>query len=309
VSELNKEGVHRKERAGRMIVACIPAYNEEKNIAKVIVETMEYVDKVIVCDDGSRDLTAKIAEKLGATVIRHEKNLGYGAALSTLFKKARDVGADIVVTIDADGQHDPRNIPKLVEPIINGEADLVIGSRFLKDRSSIPLYRKVGIKIITALTKTMSYQDITDAQSGYRAYSRKAIQMITLGEYGMGASTEILIQAKERNFKVKEVPIKISYGKASRQNPLYHGFDVVLSTLKHMSLRHPLLSYGLPGFLALVVATIFWIWTLQLFAAKGQVVTNVALIAIGATIVGLIFLTTAMILWVLVSLIRESKKM
>ncbi len=308
MSELDRKPVDEKKGDERIIVACIPAYNEEKNIAKVIVQAMEYVDIVIVCDDGSRDLTAKIAEKLGALVVKHEKNMGYGAALATLFKKARDIGADVVVTIDADCQHNPHSIPKLVEPIINGEADLVIGSRFLESSGSTPPYRKLGIKIITALTKRASYQGITDAQSGFRAYSKRAIHMLTLGEYGMGASTEILIQAKERNFRIKEVPIDVNYGGVPKRNPIYHGFDVVLSTIKQMSIRHPLLFYGVPGFVAFVVAATFWMWTLRLFAVKGQVVTNVALIALGATIVGLIFLTTAMILWVLVTLLRGFKR-
>jgi len=307
VSELDKKPTNRKKGANTLVVACIPAYNEEENIAKVIVETMEYVDKIVVCDNGSSDLTAKIAEKLGALVVKHKKNMGYGAALATLFEKARDIGADVVVTIDADYQHDPRDIPKLIEPIINKEADLVIGSRFLEESNSIPLYRRFGIKIITALTKRASYRGITDAQSGFRAYSKRAIQMLTPGEYGMGVSTEILIQAKERGFRIKEVPIKVSYSKASKRNPLYHGLIVVTSTIKQISIRHPLLSYGVPGFVALVVAAVFWIWTLRLFAVRGRVVTNVALIAIGATMVGLILLTTAMILWVLISLLRRSK--
>ena len=292
------------------IIACIPAFKEEASIAKVIVKALRHVDKVIVCDDGSPDMTAEIAERLGAEVIRHERNMGYGAALASLFKRAREMDADVMVTLDGDGQHDPDDIPRLVEPILNGEADMVIGSRFLSEAlREIPKNRRKGIEFITRLTKRSSYRDMTDAQSGFRAYSRKAIQLITPTEYGMGASTEILLKAKEKGLKIKEIPIKINYAveKPSTHNPIYHGLDVVLSTIKHLSIRHPLLFYGVPGLIALLVAMAFWIWTFQIFAATRQVVTNIALAAIGATLFGLMLLTTAVILWVLVSLIRETK--
>ena len=289
-------------------IACIPAFKEEASIAKVIVKALRHVDKVIVCDDGSPDMTAEIAERLGAEVIRHERNMGYGAALASLFKRAREMDVDVMVTLDGDGQHDPDDIPRLVDPVLNGEADMVIGSRFLSEAlREIPKNRRKGIEFITRLTKRHSYRDMTDAQSGFRAYSRKAIQLITPTEYGMGASTEILLKAKEKGLKIKEIPIKINYDveKPSTHNPLYHGLDVVLSTVKHLSMRHPLLFYGVPGLIALLVAMAFWIWTFQIFAATRQVVTNIALAAIGATLFGLMLLTTAVILWVLVSVIRE----
>ena len=290
------------------IVACIPAYREEDYIAKVIVKTMKHVDKVIVCDDGSTDMTAEIAVGLGAEVIKHDRNMGYGASLRSLFGKARELGADVMVTLDADGQHDPDAVPLLVQPILDGEADVVVGSRFLdrKSEAGIPGYRRNGIKLITDVAKAASYSNITDAQSGYRAYSRKAISLIDPAEQGMGASTEILLKAKEHNLSLAEVPVVIKYDKdSSTQNPFVHGLDVVLSTVKYLSMRRPLLSFGVPGFAALVVSGVFWAWTLQSFAETGEIITNVTLIAIATTIVGLMLLTTALLLWVLVSLIRE----
>ncbi|MGC8935697.1 MAG: glycosyltransferase family 2 protein, partial [Thermoproteota archaeon] len=153
------------------------------------------------------------------------------------------------------------------------------------------------------------YKEITDAQSGFRAYSRKAIHLIVPTEQGMGASTEILLKAKEKSLRIKEVPIKINYRveKPSTHNPILHGVDVVLGTIKYMSINRPILFYGIPGATALLVAMFFWIWTLQTFAATRQVITNVTLVAIGATLVGLILFTTSVILWVLVSVIREIK--
>ncbi len=292
------------------IIAAVPALNAEKTIAKVVIKSMRQVDRVIVCDDGSRDMTGEIAERLGAEVIRHEWNMGYGEALASLFRRAREIGPDAMVTLDADMQHNPEDIPRLVKPILDGEADIVVGSRFLGEGDKeIPKGRMFGIKAITKLANAASYKELTDAQSGFRAYSRKAIELITPTEQGMGASTEILLKAKEKGLRIMEVPIKINYDveKPSTHNPLYHGLDVILSTVKHMSMRHPLLFYGVPGVIALLTAIAFWVWTFQIFAATRQVVTNIALVAIGATIVGLMLLTTAVILWVLVSVLREAK--
>lgn len=292
-----------------LIVALIPAYNEEKTIAKVILKTRKYVDKIIVCDDGSKDMTRQIAEALGATVVEHEKNRGYGAALANLFEKAREIGADIAITIDADDQHNPDDIPKLVKPILDGKADIVIGSRFLYSKAeNIPAYRRLGIKAITALSRRMAYNDITDAQSGFRAYSKKALQLIHPTEADMGASIEILLQAREHNLTIKEVPTTVKYTKeSSTHNPIYHGITVVLSIVKHMSIRHPLMFYGIPGALSLVAALAFWIWTFHTFATTRQIVTSIALMAIGATTIGLMLSTTAMILWVLVTLLKENR--
>lgn len=291
-------------------IACIPAYNEERTIATVVLRTMKHVDRVLVCDDGSSDMTSEIAERLGADVIRHDRNLGYGAALATLFRRAYELGVDVVVTLDADLQHNPEDIPRLLKPVLDGEADIVVGSRFMDERGSgVPRGRMLGIKLITRLANTASYMGLTDAQSGFRAYSRRALEHIKPTEHGMGASTELLLKAKEKGLRIKEIPIKVDYKveNPSTQNPIYHGLDVLLSTIKHLSIRHPLLFYGLPGTLALILAVIFYAWALQIYTSTRQLVTNITLIAIGATIIGLTLLTTAIILWTLVSLIREVK--
>ena len=113
-----------------LVVVGIPAYNEEKTIARVVLEAQKYADVVVVCDDGSADLTKQIAERLGADVVRHEQNSGYGAAIQTLFKRAKELRADVLVTLDGDGQHDPEEIPQLITPILTGNAEVVLGSRF-----------------------------------------------------------------------------------------------------------------------------------------------------------------------------------
>jgi glycosyltransferase involved in cell wall biosynthesis len=288
------------------VVACVPAFNEERSIAGVVVQAKRYVDRVVVCDDGSVDLTGAIAEGLGAVVIRHERNMGYGASLRSLFREALGLKADYVVTLDSDGQHDPAEIPRLVERLRAGDVDVVIGSRFLDGGGSeAPGWRKAGINVITGLVANGGVK-VTDSQSGFRAYNRGALESLTLTEEGMGLSTEILLKAARNGLKVAEVPIHVKYDDgSSTHNPVTHGLGVLLTTLKHLSINRPLLFYGIPGITALSFALIFWVWTLQIFAATREISTNVALIALGATTVGLMLMTTSIILWVVTSVVRE----
>jgi len=288
------------------IVACIPAYNEEKTIAKVILKARKYVDKVIVCDDGSTDMTAEIAEALGAEVIRHERNMGYGAAIRSLFEKAREENPDVMITLDADGQHNPDDIPKLIKPIVDQEADIVIGSRFLTREAEIPTYRKIGIKVINWIMRAKA-KKISDTQSGYRAYSKRALQLIKPAEMGMGVSTEILLKAEQNNLKIKEIPIKIIYKveHPSTINPLTHALDVIFSTIKQLSIRHPLIFYGIPGIISLLVALGAGLMLIHLFNATRYFSLPLAIITVGFGIAGAILCSTAIILWILVSLVRE----
>ncbi|GAG68104.1 unnamed protein product, partial [marine sediment metagenome] len=287
------------------VVACIPAYKEEDYIGDVVSKAMKFVDRVLVCDDGSGDDTGSIAKDLGAHVILHDQNLGYGAALQSLFEEARNLKANFIITLDGDGQHDPEEIPLLLDRLMMGDVDIVIGSRFVDCGSSeAPKWRERGIKVITGLVKNNGLH-LTDAQSGFRAYNRNAIESLIITEDGMGASTEILLKAEDNGLRVAEVPVNISYHEnSSTENPVLHGFDVLLTTVKHLSMRRPLVFYGLPGFLALCVSAIFWVIGIRIFTLSGTISTNVALIALSTTIVGLILMTTAIILWTLISVIR-----
>lgn len=290
-----------------MIVAVIPAYNEEATIAKVILQTRPYVNQIIVCDDGSEDMTYDIAEALGVTVLRHARNMGKGSALRTLFNTARSVGADIVVTIDADGQHDPNEIPKLTKALQARRADIVVGSRFMKEmkgKTKVPRRRAIGNKMLNAITD----RHIADTQSGFRAYSRVALRCLVPTEMGIGVDSELIMKAEEKKLRMVEVPITVRYDVPypSKQGSVSQAGGVALSVIKRLSIRRPLSFYGIPGVVALSISLIFWIWTIQNFAATRQVITNVTLIAIGATMVGLMLLTTAVILWVLVSVVRET---
>ena len=249
------------------IVIGIPAFNEERNIASVITKLEKIDGKIIVCDDGSNDLTGRIAEKMGAIVITHPKNLGYGAAIKSIFTKFNELDADILVTFDADGQHRVEDIDVVIKPIIKNESEIVIGSRFLgSDSANVPAYRKIGIKTITNLTNISSNTKLTDSQSGFRAYHKRVIPQIIPSEYGMGVSTEILIKANKKGFKISEVPIRILYGEdTSTHNPISHGVSVVLSTMKFVSIEHPLKFYGIPGIILSIIGLFFVGWTIQYF--------------------------------------------
>ena len=284
----------------------IPAFNEEKNIAKIITNLKKITDSIIVCDDGSSDMTSQIAEGLGATVIKHEKNKGYGAAINSIFKKCNEDGADVLVTFDADGQHRVEDLEHLLEPIIENQSDIVIGSRFLDEKSNVPNYRKVGIKIITQVTNASIKQKLTDSQSGLRAYNKKVLQSINPSDIGMGISTEILIKASSRGFKITEVPIKILYGgNTSTHNPVSHGTSVLISTIKFTSIEHPLKFYGIPPIVFLVIGSIFSYYTVSYYAEIGRLNPNLALIAIGMILVGIVLLISAILLFSLVSVVRE----
>lgn len=289
-----------------MILVGIPAYNEETSIAKVIVLTRQFADKIVVCDDGSKDLTSKIAENLGAEIIVHERNLGYGAALRELFDKARETDADVLVTLDADGQHDPAFIPQLVSAIQAG-ADLAIGSRLVGLVSFTgSARRKLGVRMISKATDISTDQRIRDSQSGFRAYGKRAIAELRPTEMGMGASVEILVKSAQIGLRVTEVPVEVSNTtRGSRMNSLMQGADVLASLVKHTSMRRPLLFYGGIGVCMILVGFLFGLWTLLLYAQEGRVVTNLAMLSLMTTLLGTFSLFTGIILFTVISAIRE----
>ena len=285
----------------------IPAFNEEKNIAAIITKLADITDTIIVCNDGSSDLTSDIAEKMGAFVINHEKNLGYGAAIRSIFLKAKKLNGDILVTFDADGQHRIEDIEKVTKPIIDQEVDLVIGSRFLDEsEKEVPRYRKVGIKVITKITNASIKKQLTDSQSGFRAYSKKVLNELNPSELGMGISTEILIKASNKNFRITEVPIKILYsGDTSTHNPVSHGSSVILSTIKYTSIEHPLKFYGIPSMILFIIGISFTYLAVEYYAEIGRLNTNLTIIAAGTVLIAVVLLITSILLYSLVSVVRE----
>ena len=289
------------------IIIGIPAYNEEKNIAGIISKLKNISNDIIVCNDGSTDLTANIAEDMGAIVVNHEKNLGYGGAIRSIFLKAKDLEGDVLVTFDADGQHRIEDIDGVISPILDNQSDIVIGSRFLDDsEKEVPQYRKVGIKVITKITNASIKEKLTDSQSGFRAYSKKVVDELNPSELGMGISTEILIKASSKNFKIVEVPIKILYsGDTSTHNPISHGSSVILSTIKYTSIEHPLKFYGIPSVIFFIVGLSFTYLSAQYYAEIGRLNTNLTIVAAGTILIAVVLLITSILLYSLVSVVRE----
>ena len=223
-----------KSTAPQNVTVILPAYNEEISIGSVVLLARYYADSVIVVDDGSSDRTAEIAKKAGAEVIIHEANKGKGAALKTGFAAADDLGADIIVTMDSDGQHNPAEIPKLVDPIIKGEADMVNGSRYLNglDKNT-PSYRRVGQTILDGATKLNSGLQITDSQSGFRAFSASTKNVFRFKAQGMAIESEMLADAGKSGLRIAEVEIGVRYDvDCSTVNPIKHGFGVLFMILK-----------------------------------------------------------------------------
>ena len=286
----------------------IPAYNEEKNIAKIITKLKKITDSIIVCDDGSSDMTSEIAKNLGVIVISHKKNMGYGAAIRTIFEKSAEIGSDILVTFDADGQHRIEDVSRVLHPLENSEADIVIGSRFLGKQSNVPNYRKLGIKVITQVTNSSIKTKLTDSQSGFRAYSKQVLSKISLSEIGMGISTEILIKASSEGLRITEVPITILYsGDTSTHNPVSHGTSVLFSTIKFTSIEHPLKFYGIPSVIFLTIGMIFTSLAVQYYVDVGRLNTDLTLIGAGTILIGIILLISAILLYSLVSVVREKR--
>ena len=287
----------------------IPAFNEEKNIAKMIVKLKKIYDEIIVCNDGSTDLTGEIAENLGAIVINHKQNLGYGAGINSIIKKSKEIDTDILVTFDADGQHKVEDVIKVIEPIKNGDADLVIGSRFLsKAKEKIPEYRKIGINIITKVTNAGLKKKITDSQSGFRAYSKDLISKLDISDMGMGISTEILIKTNSLGFRITEIPITILYeGKTSTQNPISHGTSVLFSTIKYTSIEHPLKFYGIPSLIFFVIGLSFTFLSIDYYMEVGRINPNITIVAAGTTAIAVILLVASVLLYSLANIVKGNK--
>jgi glycosyltransferase involved in cell wall biosynthesis len=293
------------------VVVGIPAFNEAAMIARVVLEAQKHADVVVVCDDGSSDATGAIAKRLGAEVIRHERNMGYGASIKSLFKRARELNADVLVTLDADGQHDPEEIPRVVKPIVRGVADLVIGSRFIETHGTreMPFYRRFGAQIITKLVNGSSKNGISDAQSGFRAYNRQALERLSPIEDGMGASVEILLKAGKHDLKICEVPSSCKYCNGdvdtSTEHPLTHGIGVVMSIVRFIVEEKPLTLLGIPGLLCLFTGLGFGIWMLQIYAAEHYIVTNIALASVAFVLIGFFMLSTAITLYAITRIAKK----
>ncbi|KZX17592.1 glycosyltransferase family 2 protein [Methanobrevibacter filiformis] len=212
-------------------VAIIPAYNEEVALGSIILRTLQYVDRVVVIDDGSEDKTVEVAKLAGAEIIVHEKNFGKGKALKSGFAAIND--ENIIITIDGDGQNNPDEIPLLIRPIANDECDIVNGSRYLEGYDSdTPKYRRVGQLVLDKATNVLNNMDITDSQSGFRAFSKNSIKYFKLEDSGFAIESEMLADASKAGLKIAEVPITVRYDvDGSTKNPVSHGVKVLFKII------------------------------------------------------------------------------
>lgn len=192
-------------------VAIIPAWNEERAIAGVVHEAAKYVDTVIVVDDGSTDRTAACVHAAGGFVVSHALNCGPGAATMTGICAARLIMADAVVTIDADGQHNPGDIPRLLQPIKEDKADVVIGTRFRGPKNVVPVIRRIFNGIGNIFTYIVTGKYVSDSQSGFKAFGPSALRRINLHLSGYEFCSEIIREVVQHRWRVVEVPIKVVY--------------------------------------------------------------------------------------------------
>ncbi|OPY27305.1 MAG: Glycosyltransferase AglJ [Methanocella sp. PtaU1.Bin125] len=281
--------IHLIRKPGILVV--IPCFNEEVSIGSVVLRAYNYADRVVVIDDGSRDRTADVARMAGAEVLRHEVNQGKGAGIRRAFEYAIMAGADILVLIDGDGQHNPDEIPRLIEPILKREADMVNGSRFLaKNSHHVPAYRRIGQDVLTLVTNAGAGHRITDSQNGFRAFARNTFGCFSFRENGMAIESEMLMDAAGANLRIKEVQIDVRYDVAgSTYNPVVHGFSVLLSVLGSIARRRQAMFYGLTGLVMLIAGTV----TFSLMMTDPAGLTDN--IAIGITTLGILCIVTGVL--------------
>ncbi|OGO18151.1 MAG: hypothetical protein A2Z15_02410 [Chloroflexi bacterium RBG_16_50_11] len=278
------------------IIACMPAFNEAKYIGSVVLQTRQYVDEVIVVDDGSADNTVEIAELAGARVVRHAKNSGYGAAIQSIFAEARKIDPDVLVILDADAQHSPQDIPSVIKPILDDGCDFVIGSRH-EQSEKIPFYRRFGQKVILRSVKTLSEDNLTDTECGFRAFSRKAIQSLELRETGMAISAETVAEAARKNLKVTQIPVAVTYSKdSSTLNPVAHGLGVFTRVLAMISEQRPLYFFGLGGLILVTIGLGFGIRVVAMFTDTRILPTGNTLLAAVLIVIGMFSIFTGLVL-------------
>lgn len=280
----------------RPIVAVIPAYNEERYIGSVVLKTRKQVDTVIVVDDGSTDLTAEIAEAAGAIVVRHEGKQGKGKAMNTGFRRIRELDPAAIVMLDGDGQHLTEEVPQLLAPVLRGEADLVIGSRYLQKGGGVPRHRIWGHRAFNLLTRVASGVGASDSQSGFRAFSPRALEAISFRSDGFSVESEMQFLAHEHGLRLVEVPITADYVEEAKRPVVSHGLMVLNGVLRLIGQYRPLLFFGLPGLVVLLAGIGWGGWVVIIYQRSQTLAVGYALISILLTIVGSLSLFSGLIL-------------
>ncbi|MFU1783587.1 glycosyltransferase family 2 protein [Haloarcula japonica] len=289
------------------VMVGIPAYNEAGTIGSVVESAREFADTVLVVDDGSTDETVEAAQAAGATVYEHEHNVGYGGALKSIFEQAGRSDTDYLVVLDADGQHDPSDIPELIERQRESDAEIVIGNRFDEStETEMPLYRRFGLFTVNLMTNLSlgiftPTNRIRDTQSGFRAYSQAAISSLasdsSIGDR-MDASTNILYHAHSNGYQIAEVPTTIDYDVEASNNlgPVEHGLTLVGNIIRTVEREHPIMLLGVPGVCFVLVGFVFTYLTMFNYLQSGTFPLGHALASTTFTITGILASFTGIIL-------------
>ncbi len=278
------------------VVAIIPAYNEARTIGSVVLQTCRHANTVIVVDDGSSDATAEIAAAAGALVVRHGVNRGKGAALNTGFCKARELDPLAIVMLDGDGQHQPEEVPQVLAPILEGQADMVVGSRYLEKECGVPRHRILGHWAFTSLTNLASGLRVSDSQSGFRAFSPRAVECVSFSSNGFSVESEMQFLAHEHGLRLAEVPITADYVDKPKRPVVAHGLMVLNGVLRLVGQYRPLFFFGLAGLFLLLVGTGWGWWVVVVYGRTKQLAIGYALISVLLTVLGSLSLFSGIML-------------
>jgi len=291
------------------LVAVIPAYNEQISLGSVILLARQYVDTVIVVDDGSKDRTSEVARSAGAKLIKLDENMGKAYALLLGLRAAREHNCKAVVMFDADGQHLTRDIPRIAAPVLNGDADLVIGSRFMEKKGKIPIYRQAGQKTLNLFTNMGSQVNISDSQSGFRALSRKALDNLDFRSDGYNVESDMIAHFAATGLVIKEVPIDVRYEvpHKHKKNPVTHGMGVLASLINLVSYRRPLLAFGIPGLLLIIGGLFAEVWVFAEYYANNNFHYVLAIGSAFVLILGMLLVIAGLILNTLVRIVNGCK--
>lgn len=281
---------------GKRILLVIPAYNEERFIGSLVHKARHYTGSVLVIDDGSQDGTAQIASESGADVVQHDKNLGKGCALDTAFSLARQDPPDVLILMDGDGQHMPEELVKIVEPVLYDGKDIVVGSRYLNRENSVPTDRVWGHHLINLISNSLSGVRVTDSQSGYRAFSRKAIERISFQSSGFSVETEMQFIAQENDLSYTEVPIQILYLDPPKRSAVKQGLQVLQGIIHLTGQYRPLLYFSLLGIFSIFLASIFGFGLFWFFERQQTIFIGFVVGCVLALIIGIISLFTGFML-------------